>query len=90
MQEAIVAAAVAWAAFVVASRYAPRAVKQRMRAALSHAAGRLGWNIPLLSSTVDSDASACGGCNGCGSKATPGAQAIAVDALRRTARRNAP
>lgn len=95
MQELIVGLIVIYAAWSVARRYAPVAVRRKARAlavrvlnaiGLKQAAARIGKNRP------DSGcATGCGSCGGCGpssgSDETQAANSsITPDALRRTAR----
>lgn len=92
MQEAFVAVMVAWAAFAVAARYAPRALRQRARSTLVRILGRLGCDISRFASDARRSSGSCGGCSGCDGKAhggSAGTRNVSVDALRRTARRQA-
>ncbi len=90
MQEAVVAVIVAYAAFVVARRYAPQPFKRRVRSMVAGFAGRLRWNgmARRLASEVQatSCSDGCNTCAGCGS-ATPASEKqfmITPEALKRT------
>jgi hypothetical protein len=95
MQEWIVGLIVVFAAWTVAKRYAPKAVRRAMRAGAGAVARRAGLNrwadrlqsAPAASASCDDG---CGSCGGCASE-TPSAPkndslrgAISVDQLRRT------
>ena len=92
IQESIVALIVAYAAWVVAKRYAPKPLRQRVRAWTVKAATRLGWTrIAAKFDAADSGASSCadgcGTCGGCGSDdTTPAAKQFTItpEALQRT------
>lgn len=99
MQQLIVAVAVAYAAWIVAARYAPPAIRRAMRRWTAIVARRAGWEA--LAARTEAQASAggscgdgCGSCNGCGgassARPAPGSPAenvtvITPEALRRTA-----
>jgi hypothetical protein len=74
MQEWIVAIIVAYAAWVVAKRYMPKAVKQTVRMQIARTAKKLGWGRvaskfePDTQTVSSSCADGCGTCGGCGSK----------------------
>jgi hypothetical protein len=90
MQEVIVAIIVAYAAFVVVRRYAPKSAKLRMRGLMVRSAGKLGWGgmaQRLADEVQDTSCSdGCNTCGGCGS-ATPTSEkqfTITPEALKRT------
>jgi hypothetical protein len=90
MQEILVAAIVALAAWVVAVRLLPRALRSALRRHAAEAASALGWDALArrLASASSAAAGGCGGCDGCGpAKPEPKEFAISVEALRNTARR---
>jgi len=95
MQESIVALIVAYAAWVVARRYAPKPVRQWIRAWTVRVATRLGWTriaamVDVSDSGASSCADACGACGSCDSGgAKPGVKqsAITPEALKQTIKR---
>lgn len=95
MQESIVALIVAYAAWVVARRYAPKSVRQWARAWAVRVATRLGWTrIAAKFDVSDSSASSCAeGCGTCGSCGSAGAKSavkqfvITPEALKKTIKR---
>jgi hypothetical protein len=95
MQESIVALIVAYAAWVVARRYAPKPVRQWVRAWKVRVATRLGWTrIAAKFDVSDSGASSCAdGCGTCGSCDSAGTKpavkqfAITPEALKQTIKR---
>ena len=95
MQETIVALIVAYAAWVVAKRYMPKAIRQTVRASIVVAAKRLGWNsvahkFEMEIQPAPACADACSTCGGCGATDTTPEKkqlTISVEALKRTASR---
>ena len=98
MQQSIVAIIVAYAVWAVLKRYAPKALRQAMRAWAERAATRFGWTGMAAKLAVRGQAAAacesgCGACGGCAAADTdaPGADAkqftITPEALKRTAPR---
>jgi len=97
MQELVVAAIVAFAAWTVARRYLPAAVKKRAAASLAALFARLGWQRAAARFAQSAEKAgcgngcgSCGGCGGCGSTdqaQTPADFAITPENLRRTVRR---
>lgn len=95
MQEIIVAIIVALAALAVARRYAPRNVKQAVRAQSVRLATRLGWHATAAKLGAPAEnggacGSGCGSCGSCGdtsAKPTASTTTISVDALKRTIQR---
>lgn len=98
MQEWIVAVIVAYAAWVVARRYAPKPVRGFVRAWTARGARRLGWTRMAMKfeaekTAASSCADGCGTCGGCGSADTkPAAKQFTMtpEALKRTASRLQP
>lgn len=92
MQEFIVAMVVAYAAWSVAARYAPKAFKRAVRKLAARAMRDIG--LYKAADYVGREAqgadcaSGCGSCGGCGPAAGPAPKqsAITPEALRRTAR----
>lgn len=99
MQEMIVALIVAYAAWVVVKRYAPKALRMRVRVVAASAARQAGlasWAAKLETAPYASSCSdSCGTCGGCASDvssksdlvATTVQHGITVEQLRRTIRR---
>ena len=97
MQEMIVALIVAYAAWVVVKRYAPKALRTRVRGSVASAARQAGlasWaakleTVPYASSSCSDSCGTCGGCApDVSSKPDPDAatvqHGITVEQLRRT------
>jgi predicted ABC-type sugar transport system permease subunit len=95
MQEWIVGLIVVVAAWTVAKRYAPGAVRSAIRAgaaAVARRAGLSGWADRLQSTPAASSScgDGCGSCGGCSSETSSAAKngslhnTISVDQLRRT------
>jgi hypothetical protein len=96
MQEFVVAMIVAYAAWAVAKRYAPKTLRAWARATTADLAMRVGLvafaarlqTTPAQSSSSCSDG--CGTCDGCSPESSPkpdaktGPQGISVEQLRRT------
>lgn len=93
MQETLVGLIVACAAWAAVARYAPKALRERMRVlpvrllqavGLTRVAARLAQRHSRASGCSDG----CGSCGGCDSVSKPGPRtSVSPDALRRTARR---
>jgi hypothetical protein len=95
MQQAIVLVIVVCAAWVVARRYTPAAVRQAVRGAATRAAARLGWTriatrLEAKGATPASCGDGCSTCGGCNAGSpTPGPAQFTIDPkqLKRTAPR---
>jgi hypothetical protein len=93
MQEAIVAIIVIAAAWVVAKRYAPKAIRRALRGLVVVIARRLGWSglaSKFVAEPEPDCADGCGACSGCSpTDAAIAAETstISVEALKRTAPR---
>jgi hypothetical protein len=92
MQEIIVAVIVTYAAWVVAKRYAPKKVRQFVRARSVGFATHIGWTwlarkFDVAESGASSCADGCGSCGACGTTETaPGVKQFSItpEALKRT------
>lgn len=95
MQQWIVGAIVAYAFWVVAKRYLPRALHRLLRSWAVRGARRMGWNrlAARLEKRAEAGASCgdgCGSCGSCGSgekDTAPKQFTIPVEALKRGAGR---
>jgi hypothetical protein len=95
MQEGIVAFIVAYAFWVIAKRYAPKAVKRIVRNAIATILRKVGLHRMAgnIANTVDSSASCgdgCGTCNNCqpnSSSQSVQEFTISLDSVKRSAHR---